>query len=224
MKRAWITTCVLWCFVTFFATGDEAMAEIVLGPVSTQLIGPRASEALQEALGLENITQILEGFIPSTQQMEFIRHPIRNHGEDAIVHVSFKKVGHPSDSFLDLSKRYLSSGELVGRVTRLDLVSCHQENAHGYRLNVDLSQSSYLILSQITQVSIEVCFSDLTPLGFLGTQMSFLFGFEPGVLFPGMEDPRVKGFIQEKLEQWMEAIVEKAQHHQSQTFQPKASD
>ncbi|MEO5969682.1 MAG: hypothetical protein ABIQ95_07115 [Bdellovibrionia bacterium] len=220
-------------------TSAAFAAEIKLPQVSARLSGKMAHEALLEVLKVENVPQVLEKFKPIQEGLEWTPHPVVTEGEVSTVHLSFRqvptaaaqqevveecsgggvwgyfkgKVASTVSAITQVATNLFSHGEFIGEVTRSELSSAR--NVDGFRLDMDLNQSSLAISSLVTHFSIEFTFNDIgTPEAPL-VEVELSCAMDPGMLFPGMQDVQVGPFIDNQLTAWAEAVKDAAQEQQA---------
>ena len=235
MKNTRISFSLFVAFATLVLTSQSFAAEIQLPQVSTSLSGKMAHEALLEVLKIENIPLVLEKFKPIQEGLEWTPHPVETDGEVSTVHLSFRQVAIPDQEPVDNSSQsvwgyfkgkvastvsavtdaatnFFANGEFIGEVTRSELSSAR--NVDGFRLDMELNRSSFGITSLIIYFSIEITFDDVgTPEAPL-VQVELICAMEPGMMFPGMQDPQVGPFIENQLTAWAEAVKDAALEQQ----------
>lgn len=222
---------IVMVFAALVVPTQTFASEIQLPAVATSLEGEMAYEALLEVLKVENIPQIIEKFKPIQAGLEWTPHPVEKEGEVSIVHLSFRRVDVPAqeatDSAWGFFKRKVTgavsaiasaatsifaSGEFIGEVTRSDLSSERRQN--GFRLDVELGQSSLVISSLVTHFSIEIIFIDMGTAEAPAIHVILDSALEPGLMFPGMRNPEVANFIESQLGAWAEAVRDAAAEQQ----------
>jgi len=212
-------------------TARSLAHEVQLPQVSLSLGGPGVHDALLEVLKLENIPRVLEKFKPIQKNLEWTPHPVVTEGSVSRLHLSFQHVashadgaGNASDGGVwgyfkgkvintvsTVTQSAFGHGDFMGEVTHTELfngMNTRTPNTHGYRLDMDLGQSSLSIFSLITHLSIEIILENLSTSETPWVDVTLLTALQPGVMFPGIQDAYVATFVDNLLEAWCQAIRE----------------
>ena len=213
--------------------------ELELPEININLNGFMADRALHEALLEKNIPIVIGNYKPiqktwewkqtslsqnsGTTQFSFLVQRINGEDEapaeedtteeDSGVWGYFSSV----KTLLQKAAFYFMNAKISGDVTTETYACPAPFDSNGYRVKVDLRQSSPVIYGLATDLSIRVCVQKIIDSEHLeAAKVKLSLGVTPGKNFPGLEDSYVQDFLTAQEQAWITALTSSTYVQQAQ--------
>lgn len=213
---------LIFILSTFFP--KIVQANIPLPGLDEVIYGPLGTETVEKIFQSDNIPKLVKNYVPQQEDWKWIPHPVIQNEDKIYFHFTAQPKAKKASL---IAKFLLSHTDVKGEVTS-HTISCTSQDENdatlvqntGYEFQVDLSESDYIVNTIAKKLSIQIClYKNMNYPKTHSILLKFKASLEPGLLFPGLENPEAKSLILSLSRGWLNTLLETIYHTQAALIQ-----